>query len=436
VSRKIIPPGRPVSGAIELPGDKSISHRYAILSALAEGRSEITNFSTAADCRSTLLCLRRLGVKITETAEQVIIEGRGLTGLRRSFRALHAGNSGTTARLLAGVLAGHPFASRITGDSSLRRRPMRRMADPLELMGAQVRVRNGEFAPLDIRGGPLHPIDYTLPVPSAQVKSAILLAGLYTDGWTTVCDPAGTRDHAEIALREFGAELRQALPTISIRGGPTLSPRQLRVPGDFSSAAFFAGLALILPGSELLISNVGLNPTRTAFLDVLAEMGAAPHITGVEMHAGELVGSLLIRHASLAGGVIRGAQVSKLIDELPLLAALAPYTEQGIEIRDAIELRAKETDRITTLCAGLRALGAHVMEFPDGLRVEGRAAGPLRGGAVNSCGDHRIAMALSIAALAATGHTTLRDAHCVDISFPEFFSFVNKLTADLPANVE
>jgi 3-phosphoshikimate 1-carboxyvinyltransferase len=436
VSRKIIPPSRPVTGTIELPGDKSISHRYAILAALAEGRSEINNFSTAADCRSTLLCLSRLGVKITKVAQRVIIEGRGLTGLRRSFRALHAGNSGTTIRLLAGVLAGHPFASRITGDSSLRRRPMRRVAEPLELMGAQVRARSGEFAPLDIRGGSLRPIDYTLPIPSAQVKSAILLAGLFTDGWTTVRDSAATRDHTEIALREFGAELRQAPPAISIRGGPRLSPRQLRVPGDFSSATFFAGLALILPGSELLISNVGLNPTRTAFLDVLAGMGAAPRITSVEMHAGELVGSLLVRHASLAGGVIRGGQVSKLIDELPLLAALGPYTELGIEIRDAIELRAKETDRITALCAGLHALGARVREFPDGLRVEGRAAGPLRGGVLQSHGDHRVAMALGIAALAATGHTTLRQSRCVDISFPEFFNFVERLTGDSPQPCE
>ena len=436
MSRKIIPPGRPVTGTIELPGDKSISHRYAILAALAEGHSEIANFSTAADCRSTLLCLRRLGIKITETAGSVVVEGRGLAGLRRSFRVLDAGNSGTTLRLLAGVLAGRPFASRITGDKSLRRRPMRRVVEPLESMGAQIRARDGEFAPLDIRGGPLRPIDYTLPIPSAQVKSAILLAGLFADGWTTVRDPAATRDHTEIALREFGADLRQAPPAISIRGGSTLSPRQLRAPGDFSSATFFMGLALILPGSELLISGLGLNPTRTAFLDVLAEMGAAPRITAVEMRAGEVVGSLLIRHAPLAGGVIRGSQVPKLIDELPLLAALGPYTEQGIEIRDALELRAKETDRITALCAGLRALGAHVTEFPDGLRVEGRAAGPLRGGVVQSHGDHRVAMALSIAALGAAGPTTLRQSRCVEISFPEFFSFVEKLTADSPHQAE
>jgi 3-phosphoshikimate 1-carboxyvinyltransferase len=430
--RKIHPLGRPVTGTIEFPGDKSISHRYAILAALAEGRSEIANFSTGADCRSTLLCLRRLGVKITETADSIIIEGCGLTGLRHSFRALYTGNSGTTMRLLAGVLAGQAFTSRITGDGSVRRRPMRRVAEPLELMGAQVRARNGEFAPLDIRGGPLKPIDYTPPIPSAQVKSAILLAGLFTEGWTTVHDPAATRDHTEIALREFGAELRQALPAISIRGGPTLSSRQLRVPGDFSSAAFFIGLALILPGSELLISSVGLNPTRTALLDVLAEMGAAPRITAVEMHAGELVGSLLVRHASLAGGMIRGSRVPKLIDELPLLAALGPYTEKGIEIRDALELRAKETDRIAALCGGLRALGARVTEFPDGLRVEGHSAGYLHGGIVQSQGDHRIAMALSIAALAATGDTTLRHSRCVGISFPEFFSFVEKLTVDSP----
>ncbi len=359
----------------------------------------------------------------------MVIQGRGPHGLRRSLRALNAGNSGTTMRLVAGVLAGHPFTSRLTGDRSLRQRPMRRVAEPLEQMGAQVRAREGEFAPLEIHGGPLRAIDYAMPISSAQVKSAVLLAGLFADGTTTVHETATTRDHTEIALREFGAEIRMIPRATGIRGGSTLQAQSPHVPGDFSSAAFFIGAALLVPGSELLITNVGLNPTRTAFLDVLASMGAAPRLASVEMRSGELVGSLLIRHAPLSGGIISGNQIPGLIDELPVLAALGPFTEQGIEIRGAVELRAKESDRIATLAAGLRSLGARVAEFPDGLRVEGRSAGALHGGVIKPAGDHRIAMALSVAALAADGVSILRQARCVDVSFPEFFQLLERLTS-------
>jgi 3-phosphoshikimate 1-carboxyvinyltransferase len=470
VARKISPLTRPISGTLELPGDKSISHRYAILAALAEGRSEIANFSTAQDCQSTLECLRRLGVRVARTrggvtglpnaagdetspaefataAESTVaIQGRGLHGLGGGLRALDACNSGTTFRLLAGVLAAQRFNSKIIGDASLRRRPMRRVIEPLREMGADIQARDGDFAPLRIRGRSLQPIDYALPVPSAQVKSAILLAGLFADGWTTVRESAATRDHTEIALREFGAEMRQVPGVAAVRGVARLQPRSLRVPGDFSSAAFFIGAAFLQPGSELLISNVGLNPTRTALLDVLAEMGAQPRIVSVEMRDGELVGSLLIRYAELSGGIFSGAQIPKLLDELPLLAVLGPYTERGIEIRDANELRVKETDRISALTAGLAALGAQVEEFPDGLRVHGRAsvqghasiqgapaigahrAAPLRGAAIDARGDHRIAMALSIAALGASGDSTLRDSECFAASFPEFFTLLEGIT--------
>jgi 3-phosphoshikimate 1-carboxyvinyltransferase len=495
VARKISPLTRPISGTLELPGDKSISHRYAILAALAEGRSEIANFSTAQDCWSTLECLRRLGVHIeavtahlpsagnspdptnpaispdhppADQASSVLtIEGRGLNGLRGSLRALDAGNSGTTMRLLAGALTGQSFNSKITGDASLRRRPMGRVIAPLREMGADIQPRNDDFAPLRIRSHSLRPIDYALPLPSAQVKSAILLAGLFADGWTTVREAAATRDHTEIALREFGAEVKQLPGIAAVRGVARLQPRALRVPGDFSSAAFFIGAALLLPGSELLISNVGLNPTRTTLLDVLAEWGAPPRIVSVQMAAGELVGSLLIRHAPLSGGVLSAAQIPGLIDELPLLAALGPYTEQGIEIRDARELRVKETDRIAALTAGLTALGARVEEFPDGLRIAGRAsvqagtdasvknvtgghrmadrltartsvssgigaspvaASPLHGAELDPRIDHRIAMALTIAALGASGDSVLRDSECVAASFPEFFTLLEGIT--------
>jgi 3-phosphoshikimate 1-carboxyvinyltransferase len=326
-------------------------------------------------------------------------------------------------RLLAGVLAAQHFDSRITGDASLRRRPMRRVMEPLRAMGARIEA-GGEFAPLRIHGRALQSLDYTMPVPSAQVKSAILLAGLFADGWTAVRASAATRDHTEIALREFGADVKQSPGAVSVRGVACLRPQSLRVPGDFSSAAFFIAAALLHPDSELLISDVGLNPTRTALLDVLAEMGAPARVVSVAMRAGELAGSLLVRHAPLSGGVISGSRIPLLIDELPLLAALGPYTEQGIEIRDALELRVKESDRIAALAAGLAAMGARVEQFPDGLRVHGRSAGRLHGAVIDAQGDHRIAMALSIAALGASGDAVIRDSQCVAASFPEFFDLL------------
>ena len=416
-----------MTGVVELPGDKSISHRYAILAALAEGRSEIFNYATAADCRSTLECLGRLGIEIDATRERVRIAGRGLDGLKAPKRALDAENSGSTMRMLSGVVAGQNFTSTITGDSSLRKRPMRRVAEPLRQMGAEIRGRDGDLAPLEIRGGNLHAIDYALPVPSAQVKSAILLAGLYADGVTAVHESVRTRDHTELALREFGATVETVKDSIRIQPRPKLIARQLTVPGDLSGGVFLASAALILPDSSLMLHNVGLNPTRAKVLDFLISIGAQINLASVQLRDGELIGDLSVRYSQLSGGSIAGAQVVEMIDELPMLAALGPYTEKGIEIHDATELRVKESDRIATLAMGLRQMGADVEEFSDGLRVAGRSGGKLRGAKVDPQGDHRIAMALSVAALGAEGETVIRDAECVGVSFPEFFETLERL---------
>jgi 3-phosphoshikimate 1-carboxyvinyltransferase len=427
VSKKTISPGGQISGVIELPGDKSISHRYAILGALAEGTSEIRNYSPAADCASTLECFRRLGIEIDANRERVRIAGKGLDGLKAARRTIDAENSGSTIRMLSGVLAGQAFASTITGDRSLRRRPMRRVTEPLRQMGADIRSKDGDRAPLEIHGGKLHAIDYTLPIPSAQVKSAILLAGFYAEGVTTVRESIRTRDHTELALREFGASVAVASGEIRIQPRPKLQPRQLIVPGDLSSAVFLIGAALILPESSLMLHNVGLNPTRARVLDFLISMGASINLTSVQWRDGELIGDVSVRYAPLAGGSISGAQVAEMIDELPMLAALGPFTEKGIEVHDAQELRVKESDRIAALAAGLREIGAGVEEFPDGLRVDGRAAAKLHGAKVNPEGDHRIAMALAVAALGADGDTVIRDADCVGVSFPEFFAVLEKV---------
>lgn len=427
MAKKTIVAATSISGGCAVPGDKSISHRYAILAALAEGTSEIRNFSAADDCARTLACLERLGVTVERKKESVRITGAGLQGLKASRRTLDAGNSGTTIRMLAGVLAGQPFKSEITGDASLRRRPMRRVIEPLAQMGARIRARNSEFAPLEIQGGALRPIDYTLPVASAQVKSAILLAGLFAEGVTSVTEPARTRDHTEVALTEFGATVERPDRTIRIRGGPRLQPAQLTVPGDISSAVFLIAAAALLPDSNLLISGVGLNPTRTAILDVLASWGAPVNLVNLEMRHGELVGDIAVRHAMLTGGEIPAAQVPGLIDELPMLAALGPFTEQGVEIRGAGELRVKESDRIAALAENLRRMGARVEEFPDGLRVEGKSAASLRGAEIDPRGDHRIAMAFAVAGLAAPGKTVIRGAECAAVSFPNFWDLLERL---------
>lgn len=425
-NKKVIP-ALTASGPISLPGDKSISHRYALLAALAEGTSRIEHFSPAADCQSTLDCLKRLGARVEASDASIRVAGAGLDGLKRSRRDLDAGNSGTTMRLLAGILAGQSFDSTLTGDASLRKRPMRRVIEPLAQMGAEIEAREGGVAPLKIRGRRLRGIEYAMPVPSAQVKSAVLLAGLFAEGITSVIEKVRTRDHTEIALEEFGVRIERSGKTLGVRGGTKLHPRDLIVPGDLSSGVFFLAAALILPESSLVLHDCGLNPTRTAVLDLLAGWGAVISLLSVREAAGELVGDIAIRHSPIEGGVIEGDEVAQLIDELPMLAALGPYTEKGIEIRDARELRVKESDRIAVVAENLRRMGAEVEERPDGLRAGGRSAGRLRGAEIETHGDHRIAMAFAVAALGAEGATTIRGSECAGVSFPAFFDTLEKV---------
>ena len=415
-----------------MPGDKSISHRYAMLAALAEGTSELRNFAAAADCHSTLSCMKALGADVKVDGTTIRVTGHGLHGLKSSWIALDAGNSGTTIRLLSGILAGQNFKTTISGDESLQKRPMKRVVGPLREMGAEIKAREDNFAPLEIRGGKLRAIDYKMPMASAQVKSAVLLAGLFAEGETIVTEPARTRDHTELALEEFGAPVERNARVTKIRGAGSngsikLTARNLDVPGDISSAVFFIAAASLFPESSILIQNVGLNPTRTAILDVFAQMGASIQIHSVQSAHGEVIGDLAVKGAALKGGVVSGDMIPLVIDELPMLAALGPYTEEGIEIRDASELRVKESDRIAVLVENLRKMGATVEERPDGLKVAGRSAGKLRGAEIEPHGDHRIAMAFAIAGLAADGPTTIRDAECAGVSFPTFYEDLNRV---------
>jgi 3-phosphoshikimate 1-carboxyvinyltransferase len=431
--KQIVQPARGIEGAVEPPGDKSISHRYAMLAALTDGASELRHFAAAADCHSTLKCMKALGAEVKSERDTVRIQGRGLRGLKGSRRALDAENSGTTMRLLAGILAGQEFASKLTGDSSLQKRPMKRVVGPLREMGADIRARDDNFAPLEIRGRPLRAIDFQMPMASAQVKSAVLLAGLFAEGETSVTEPARTRDHTELALEEFGAAIEKHGRTIRVRGVGTgngsgkLQGKSLDIPGDLSSAVFFIAAACLFPDANLLIHNVGLNPTRTAILDVFASMGASIQMISLRSAHGEIVGDLAVKGGSLRGGVVAGEQIPLLIDELPILAALGPYTEEGIEIRDAAELRVKESDRISALAENLRGMNAKVDERPDGLRVKGRKAGRLRGAEIKPRGDHRIAMAFAVAGLGAEGGTVIRGAECAGVSYPSFFEDLERV---------
>jgi 3-phosphoshikimate 1-carboxyvinyltransferase len=433
VKKETIRPAKYLNGAVALPGDKSISHRYAMLAGLAEGTSELRHFSAAADCHSTLGCMSALGAEVKIEKDAVRVTGRGARGLKSSWRALDAGNSGTTMRLLAGILAGQRFSSKLTGDASLQKRPMKRVIAPLREMGADIRSREDNFAPLEIRGVNLKPIDYKMPMASAQVKSEVLLAGLFADGVTSVTEPVRTRDHTELALEEFGAAIEKNGQTIGVHGlgggngRGKLMAKSLDVPGDLSSAVFFIAAASLFPDSNVVLHNVGLNPTRTAILDLFAEMGASIQMIGLKSAQGEVIGDLAVKGASLKGGVIAGARIPLVIDELPMLAALGPYTEEGIEIRDAAELRVKESDRIAALAENLRRMGADVEERPDGLKVAGRHAGKLHGAEIDPRGDHRIAMAFAVAGLAAQGNTVIRDADCAGVSFPGFFAELNRL---------
>jgi 3-phosphoshikimate 1-carboxyvinyltransferase len=420
-----ISPVTSVSGAIQLPGDKSISHRYAMLAAIAEGPSKISNYSSGADCQSTLACLRALSAE-SETQDGILcIHGHGLDGLREPAAALDAGNSGSTIRMLAGILAAQPFVTTIGGDESLSRRPMARIMTPLAEMGARIDARENRFPPLTIHGAPLHAIDYALPVPSAQVKSCVLLAGLFADGRTTVHEPLRTRDHTELALREFGADVDVDQLAISVTGRPRLEGRELRVPGDLSSAAFFLVAALIVPESTLTIHGVGLNPTRSALLDLLAEMGAQIKILDVTSSGGELIGDVLIRKSRIKGGILEKARTAALIDEIPVLAVLGAASEEGLIVRDASELRVKETDRIATIAENFQRMGLAIELSEDGFEVPGKQH--FHAAEVDSFGDHRIAMAFSIAALAADGPCTVLGADAASVSFPEFFDTLHRV---------
>jgi len=422
---QIIRPARSISGSITLPGDKSISHRYAMIASIAQGDSRIRNYSTGADCHSTLDAMRALGVPVEESGTEVTIRGRGLDGLRAPAADLDAGNSGSTIRMLSGILAAQTFPTRIGGDESLSRRPMARIIEPLSRMGANISAREGRFPPLEIRGTRLRPIDYTLPVPSAQVKTCVLFAGLYAEGETIVREPVRSRDHTEIALREFGADLRVAAKTIALTGRPTLTGRDLVVPADLSSAAFFIVAALLLPGSRLTIRGVGLNPTRSTLLDFLAGMGAAIRITEVESRNGELAGELLVSSSRVRGGVIEKETTAALIDEIPVLAILGAASDEGLTIRDAAELRIKETDRISTIAENLHRMGVEAEELPDGLAIPGRQR--FHAAELDSFGDHRIAMAFAIAALCADGESLIHGAEAASVSFPAFFETLRSL---------
>jgi len=423
-TRKITPAKR-LEGQLQLPGDKSISHRYAMLGAIAEGTTEIHFFATSADCQSTLDCLKKLGVKIERRENVVTIQGAGLAGLQASKDVLDAGNSGTTMRMLAGILAGQPFRSVLSGDPSLSRRPMKRIVEPLRQMGARIQFSEDGLPPLDIEGGALKPIHYESPVASAQVKSAVLFAGLHAEGETEVVEPAPTRDHTEIALEQMGAEIGRHGRTVAVRGRARLEGRKFYVPGDISSAAFFMIAGLMVPESNLVLRNVGLNPTRTAILDVLASMGGRVKVLNVEVVNGELLGDVHVETSKLRGGEIPSEVVPGLIDELPVLAVLGTQTEEGLSFRGAAELRVKESDRIAVVAENLKRLGAKVEEFPDGLHVAGRQA--LRGAEIETHGDHRIAMAFAVAGLVAEGATAIHDSGCVDVSFPEFFETLAKV---------
>lgn len=403
-------------GRTRVPGDKSISHRAAIIGALASGRTTITGFLRAEDCLRTVTCLRALGVRIDDEGVRVVIHGAAAR-LRQPERMLDAGNSGTTMRLLAGVLAGQPFTAELDGDASLRARPMDRVADPLRRMGAHVGAREGRYPPLRIMGGALRGIIYAPPVPSAQVKSAVLLAGLQAEGETAVVEPVPTRDHTERLLVEFGVPVRREGSRIILEPAVPQG-REITIPGDFSSAAFLLAAAAALAGSEVTVEDVGLNPTRTGALEILRAMGAAVEISASSERSGEPVAAVTVRGGRLRGVTIAGPVIPQVIDELPVLGVVAAVSAGVTVIRDAAELRVKESDRIAALARGLRALGATVAERPDGMEIEG---GRLQGGTVDAAGDHRLAMAFAVAGLLAAGPVTVRGAGAVAVSFPGFF---------------
>ncbi len=421
-----------VRGALRAPGDKSISHRALMFTSIAEGTSRIEGLASSNDCRSTLECIRALGIEVEQRDEALIIHGKGLRGYRPPSVPLDAGNSGSTIRMLSGLLAAQPFTTEIDGDESLRRRPMARILEPLEMMGAQIEARDGRFAPLKIRGARLKAINYTSRVPSAQIKSCVLLAALCAEGRTIFREPAPSRNHTELMLAEFGARFLEESGRMSIEGGIELNPVNYRVPGDPSSAAFFIAAATLLPDSEIVIEGVALNPSRTAFLDVMTSLGARIERENLSLMHGEIVGDLRVTTGELKSErpstILSGSIIPNLIDEIPILAVVGARTEGRLEIRDSSELRVKESDRIRTICDGIRAMGGEIEEFEDGFAIAGPQ--PFAGGAVQTAGDHRIAMAFSVAGLVAEGATIIEDADCAAVSFPEFYRVLGEVAGE------
>ena len=416
-----------LEGQIKVPGDKSISHRAVILGSLAKGPTKIKNFLMGADCLSTIECLRAMGIEFNQVdGSTIIVNGRGLHGLREPEDILNVGNSGTTIRLMTGLLAGQPFLSILTGDSSIRKRPMGRVTEPLKEMGASISGRqNATLAPLAIQGGPLRPIKFVSPVASAQVKSAILLAGLYAKAQTTVWEPHKSRDHTERMLAYLGAEIEVRDRVVKISGSTSLEGKPVEVPGDISSAAFFMVAAAIVPGSQLRINRVGINPTRTGIIDALGSMGADITIINEDVVNEEPVGDIVVRGGGLRGTVLEGALIPRLIDEIPVLTVAAALAQGETIIRDATELKVKETNRISTMAAELRKMGVEIKEQSDGMVVNGGAV--LKGAFCDSHDDHRVAMSIAVAGLMAEGETVIKNRECINVSFPGFEKLLKKL---------
>ena len=425
----VIKPSGKLRGEITVPGDKSISHRSVMLGSIAKGDTRISGFLTGEDCLSTIDCFKKLGIDIEVNGTDVTVHGKGLKGLSAPSETLDVGNSGTTLRLMSGILSAQPFTTRLTGDSSIQKRPMGRVASPLGLMGAKITSENEKMtAPLTIEGQRLHGIDYTLPVASAQVKSALILAGLYADGETRITEPEATRDHTEIMLNYLGADIRKEGDTIVVRPAAELKGKDITVPGDISSAAYFIAAALISKDSEVLIKNVGVNPTRTGIITAFKAMGGNIELTNERTVCGEPVADILVRSSRLHGVVIKGAIIPKLIDEIPVIAAAACYASGETVIADAAELRVKESDRIKTMAAELGRMGATVIQTDDGMIILGGI--PLHGAVCESYNDHRVAMSVAVAALGAKGETQIKDCGCVDISFPGYFDALMSLRED------
>ena len=415
-----------LKGEVAIPGDKSISHRAVMFGSLAEGTTEVTNFLQGADCLSTISCFRKLGIEIENTSQRILIHGKGLHGLTEPSDTLDTGNSGTTTRLISGILAGQRFTTVLNGDASIQTRPMKRIMTPLSMMGADITsLKGNDCAPLRICGGQLHGIAYTSPVASAQVKSCILLAGLYADAPTSVTEPVLSRNHTELMLAGFGAHITSSGTTATIEPEPDLNSMKIEVPGDISSAAYFLAAGLVIPNSEIMIKNVGINPTRDGILRVAKEMGGDITILNEKTSGGEPTCDLLVRSSSLKGVTIGGEIIPTLIDEIPMIAVMACFAEGTTTIKDAQELKVKESNRIDTVVTNLKAMGAHIEATDDGMIIEGGY--PLHGAVIDSHLDHRIAMSFAVGALGADGETTIEGADCVKISYPEFYQTLEKL---------